>query len=150
MADPALKTAGAYGAKEFGSGLERSFVPRRGYTTQPGVSTPGTDLNRTAPCRGAILIGLITLRKERTTYPFQNAHRLAIHLGFGERLWEVWTLFSGAPSGRMGGGVRFLGLKPQAESCSPFGAKTRSIANSCQWMASIFVTLSFWRTRRAV
>jgi hypothetical protein len=32
------------------------------------------------------------------------------------------TAFSGAPSGRVAGGGWFLGLKPQAESYSPFGA----------------------------
>jgi hypothetical protein len=31
----------------------------------------------------------------------------------------------GALSGRVAGGGRFLGLKPQAESCGPFGAPNR-------------------------
>jgi hypothetical protein len=109
------------------SGLERGSMPRRGYTTQPGVSTPGTFRPRRCALKGR--------RRRRPVPPdvaLQNRDMSLIDVraetdaGYivfltllGQLMWRPFRA-------RCGLG-RFPGLKPRAESCSRFGAKTRSI-----------------------
>src|ERR1700733_12790071 len=109
------------------SGLERGSVPRRGYMTQPGVSTPGTFLLRQRALKGR--------RRTRPIPPRvapQNRDELVVDLradadvGYAVFLTLVdrstWRPFRARCV--LG---RFPGLKPRADSCRPFGAKTRSI-----------------------
>jgi len=49
------------------------------------------------------LIGLAALRKQCPVRPFQRTRRLTIGLGLEERDRELWSAFSGAPSGRVAG-----------------------------------------------
>jgi hypothetical protein len=126
----------------FFSGLERGLLPRRGYTTQPGVSTPGTFRPR---CRA--LKGRRRTQSIPPIVPPQNRDealvdvRVETDAGYivfltvlGQSMWRPFRA-------RCGLG-RFPGLKPRAESCSPFGAKNRSIANSFLGSARNFVTPS--------
>jgi hypothetical protein len=133
MADPALKTAG--------SRRERGSMPRRGYTTQPGVSTPGTFAPRRCALKGR--------RSTRSVPPNVAPHNRdeslvdartetgAGYIAFltlsGQSMWRPFRA-------RCGLG-RFPGLKPRAESCSPSGQRL-SIAYYSQGIASNFVTPS--------
>jgi hypothetical protein len=109
------------------SGLERGSVPRRGYTTQPGVSTPGNFHSRRRALKGC--------RGTRSAPPNvapQNRDESLVDVravtdtgyivfltSLGQSMWRPFR------ARRCLG--RFPGLKPRAESCSPFGAKTPSI-----------------------
>jgi hypothetical protein len=121
-------------------------VPRRGYTTQPGVSTPrifqprrralkGRRRTRSIPPKVAPQNrdeSLVDVRAET------DAGYIVFLTLLGQSKWR--------PFGAQFGLGLFPGLKPLAESCSPFGAKTRSIisiASSSLGSASNFVTPSF-------
>jgi hypothetical protein len=86
--------------------MERASAPKGLYDTARGFN-PG---NRSQP-RGA-LKGLEIDRPKNVCK---------------ECSWQKdWIAFSGAHSGRVTGGRCFLGLKPQAESWCPFGARDRA------------------------
>ena len=79
-------------------------LSRRDLRTQPGVLTPGGDLRNASPRRGDRIVasGVQTLAKRTVDHkylpPFQGGSLC----------------------------VRVPGLKPRAESCSPFGTKSDS------------------------
>jgi hypothetical protein len=120
MADPALRPAG--------SRRERGSRPRRGDTTQPGVSTPGTFHPRrcalTGPRRTRSVPPNVAPCNRDESLVDERAETGAGYIVFltllGQSMWR--------PCRARCGLCRFPGLKPRAESCSPFGAKTRSIA----------------------
>jgi len=78
------------------------FMSRRDFRTEPGVLTPGAD-KKTGRPKGAVELVRRKVRPSRTS---RRSQRSAAPCEGG----PFWTCFPG--------------LKPRAESCSPFGTKT--------------------------
>jgi hypothetical protein len=100
-------------------------LPRRGYRTQPRVSTLGT-LKMGFALKGREM----RVPDETRTYcrTKESAHWACYHWTIGLRLHLVRTFDLAPPSGRVARGGRLPGLKPWTEPCSPIGAQNNVLS----------------------
>jgi hypothetical protein len=114
----------------------RGPCPRRGYRTQPRVSTLGTQTNGSPGRgeRGGYQMKLAPIALQKSEYAIGTCYNWTI----GPRFRLVRTFDLAPPSGRVALGGRFSGLKPWAEYWSPVGAqKPHPRDNSPPWSRHI-------------